>query len=524
MNHTTAIHYYLSIQPPAFTKAIDTTLSQSDWILALTLAGRYAAVAALNGAVVDDENYTPNKIAQDIVYNFQQNQEYFSLQHSITSYSSSASSSSSLATAGFGGGAQLQHHGDHFANKLLAATASGSGVKKGDAANQFSSGTNPLKQTSDNSVSDKSILAARISIEYCQDVESAVSILTTAYHWTDAINTAIQHQRFDLLDEIFTGGRTAVKELIRYLNLKAQRLPEIISQLNEFWKNPIERIQNLVKEDTILQQALKQEQFNEEEYAEKEEGGGNNNDFETSSEFTAITKYSLQSIRSGRSNKSSKSLISNASSLLSGSHSSVSILSQVSDKYSQSGGSWKNDGGEKSFSIQGLDHSLLSRGKLSDESYTAISSGNTYYKRDLKPRQQKRIDKQKAKGTYYDRTEGEQGDDSSATSGEESSYQRKQKYHQRKREQQQQSAKDPYETKKEHQLCEELLEYTHLKGIILIANELIQLLQLATTSSTASFASSDRILLLDLMKSLQDLIELLQKQQLLYAPNYPMIW
>lgn len=202
MNHTTAIHYYLSIQPPAFTKAIDTALSQSDWILALTLAGRYAALAALNGGAVVDENYTPNKIAQDIVYNFQQNQEYFSLQHSITSYSSSASSSSSLATAGFGGGAQLLHHGDHFAHKLLAATATGSGLKNGDTANRFSSGTNPLKQMSDNSVTDKSILAARISIEYCQDVESAVSILTTAYHWTDAINTAIQHQRFDLLDEV----------------------------------------------------------------------------------------------------------------------------------------------------------------------------------------------------------------------------------------------------------------------------------------------------------------------------------
>lgn len=42
--------------------------------------------------------------------------------------------------------------------------------------------------------------AARLCIEYCQDVEEAVSILLVAHKWMDAIQVALSHNRRDLLD------------------------------------------------------------------------------------------------------------------------------------------------------------------------------------------------------------------------------------------------------------------------------------------------------------------------------------
>ena len=322
-----------------------------------------------------------------------------------------------------------------------------------------------------------------------------------------------------------------MKELIQLLREKKECFSFLIEQLNRLWENPFERLKNLAQEDHLLQQALRQETFQEEDYQQEKDKdlGTTGLGEDTSSEFTAITKYSLRSIQSGRSMKSLVSSAaassSSAYSQLDGTYSSVSLLSHrssataASSSSSSSSNYWRSEGENtsSSFSIQGLDHSLLSRGKLSDESYTAQSSGKTYYKRDLKPRHQKRIEKQKQKGTYYDRTEFKEEEreggeeetssehDSRSTAADSLSkkkkkqrqsqsddaataaaYQRRQQIHQKKKELQQQAARDPYGVKQEVQYCEELLSYQHLPALVDMANELSQLLLLTATSSSSN--------------------------------------
>jgi hypothetical protein len=202
MNYSTAIHYFLSMNPPMVNKAIDTALSQSDWQQALLIAGRFPNLSA----------QTPKKLAQEIVYNFQQNQEYFTLHAS----SSTNSSSSPFAQ-------DFQHHGDYFTTKYLTSD-NNTNWKATQLTNRLSSydkfsllstahASNLLGKKNGNGASiggnggetenaDKSLLAAKISVEYCEDVETAVNILTNAHHWNAAISMAIQYHRLDLLDEV----------------------------------------------------------------------------------------------------------------------------------------------------------------------------------------------------------------------------------------------------------------------------------------------------------------------------------
>ena len=199
MNYGTAIHYYLTIDPPMYTKAIDAALAQSDWMLALTLAGRLQNSGLSGGG--EDSDYLPTKIAQDIVYNFQQNQEYFSVQHSISSYSSHAGGGSTSSAAIFS--TNFTHLGDYFADKLLTDHSNAKNNRGNtNPSNVLSSTNSPLFSGSQETNTDKSLLAAKISIDYCEDVETAVNILTHAYHWMDALSIAIQHQRLDLLEEV----------------------------------------------------------------------------------------------------------------------------------------------------------------------------------------------------------------------------------------------------------------------------------------------------------------------------------
>jgi hypothetical protein len=52
------------------------------------------------------------------------------------------------------------------------------------------------------SVESKAMQAARLSIDYLQDVESAVTILVNAQHYLPALEFARRYQRNDLIDEV----------------------------------------------------------------------------------------------------------------------------------------------------------------------------------------------------------------------------------------------------------------------------------------------------------------------------------
>jgi hypothetical protein len=200
MNYSMAIYYYVSMNPPMVQKAVDAALARSDWKGALMIAGRYSSSSSSTIQVT-----APKKLAQEIVYNFQQNQEYFSF-HSSDPPSSSSSALSSPFSNDF------NHVGDYFSSKYLS-TDNNSNNKWNNNRSAITSAlpltlsttTAPKKANNSSAAqehSDKSLLAAKIAIEYCEDTETAVNILTTAYHWKDAMDIAIQYQRMDLLEEV----------------------------------------------------------------------------------------------------------------------------------------------------------------------------------------------------------------------------------------------------------------------------------------------------------------------------------
>jgi hypothetical protein len=302
------------------------------------------------------------------------------------------------------------------------------------------------------------------------------------------------------------------------------------------WKNPIERIATISTTDELLVKeiGLEEKQFlpqaapgmADEEHPDGVEGGKGGKGGDNGSEYSAITKYSLQSIQSKRSNRTALSLQSLNSSILSaGNHSSVTILSSLSQQQQHNrygGGGGVGGSGASEFSIQGIDHALLSRGKISDVNYTSQSTGKTYAKgRDLKPKDLRRIEKEKKKGVHYDRNKHDPN-----------------------------TVKDIHGLKKENNFCEELMNYINLRPIIHLVNDLIGLLLFASgggnsggnvsavaaaaaggevsyakrQSAYGSEVTEARLFVIELMKSLQLYIHQIQSAQLPYAPIYPLQW
>ena len=211
-----------------------------------------------------------------------------------------------------------------------------------DFKERLEQGESGLFSTNENSVfssskdKDKIIEIARISVEYCSDVENAISILTTSKLWINAADIAIRSDRNDLLiEEIGPMVRTDCKETIKLLKHIEGRTEEVVSKLSTLWANPKERLEQVASTEPSLIAELRMLQ-------------GQNEYDDTKSE------YSLQSNQTGASNLSSRSYLSNTSGT-----SSVSVLSNLSISSSMSKATTTS-----SFAIEGLEHGLLSRGNI----------------------------------------------------------------------------------------------------------------------------------------------------------------
>lgn len=172
----------------------------------------------------------------------------------------------------------------------------------------------------------------------------------------------------------------AVKEMMADLKAKEANLPSVLAELKEIWQNPEDRIQKISTTDTLLMNELTGE-------GEEGEGGaGGMAHDDTASEYSAVSMRSNYSYRSdARSIRSGTSTVSvlSTSSAISAASSTVS----------------------KTFTITGLEHGLLSRGKITDpqgQGGTYQAEGQKVYKRDSKPRRQKRIARSQAKGSGRD--------------------------------------------------------------------------------------------------------------------------
>jgi hypothetical protein len=316
---------------------------------------------------------------------------------------------------------------------------------------------------------------------------------------------------------VFVAGRTATKELISFLEDKSLRLPEIVQQLNELWSKPEERISKIAQDDQLLMKELKQEEYQDEMDLEEANNAKDVND--NASEYSAITKYSLQSFRSGAKSLVSSHSLASKHSIISGNNSSVTILSQLTDRSSSAVRGGNDDEKDSAFAIQGLEHSLLSRGKVNEYEGMNTLSG------ELKPRKAKRIEKQKQKGTYYDRQEAEaEVNDAEGNAKQRNTKEAIQKRKERHAQKRAEQPKDSFELKKENTLCGDLLSYMQLKPLLNMIMELKQMLFMSSTSSSAQISSSDRLLLMELMEKEQQFIEMIQKQSLIYAPTYPLVW
>lgn len=245
----------------------------------------------------------------------------------------------------------------------------------------------------------------------------------------------------------------------KLLKKRIEKIPGIITNLTETWKDPEERIKQVSTTDNDLFA-----QINERENEEAQDIN------DTLSEFSALTKYTTASLRS------------TTSSIRSGT-STVSILSKVSDKSTTSLLSETNQSqistSNSSFSIQGMDHSLLSRGTLNDYATKEVgrNPNGKVYKRDRTPRRQKRIERSKAKGY----------------------------------------SKDVWKLKEEDNNCQLLIKFLNIKTLTNVINSLTSFLLL-------SFKNSDLQLIRDLQKIMQEFVKTLQSNPPPLAPQYPKEW
>lgn len=160
LQHTEAIQAFLTTYPPSSQRAIDAAMALGDWTQAVMLAGRFH----LDPSIPSSSTITPTKLVQDIVSNFRQNQELVSFSTTLEA---------SLGSM------------NQFSSSI------------GDAGHHDSAGSQ--RNTSES----KAMQAARLCVDYLQDVESAVSILCNAHHWQAAVEVAARFSRRDLLQEVF---------------------------------------------------------------------------------------------------------------------------------------------------------------------------------------------------------------------------------------------------------------------------------------------------------------------------------
>lgn len=292
---------------------------------------------------------------------------------------------------------------------------------------------------------DKNIEAATMCVDYCNDIEGAIQILLMSKKWNLAMQVAMKSNRHDLVQsDVGPSIRTATKDLMKVLDKRCKVLVEYVQQLSVLWSNPAQRLQDVASTDNALMEELK--------------GGNNSNEFDDhKSEYSALTA------QTGASNISYASSVSHSSSR-SGT-STVSVLSNLSMTSNRSASS-----SASSFGIEGIAHTLLSRG-------TVTAANTNYDKNDNILRKKKRKEK-----TYH---KGE--------------------------------GKDVWDLKKEAKMCNSMWLYANISKLSAIVMELIDILVLLNEKGDYELATA-------LQCAMDKYSQVVQANPPSMAPLYPLDW
>jgi hypothetical protein len=162
LQYTEAVAAYLKATPPRASEAVRVARLMGDWQLALMIAGRYGSNSTggvgvgVGGGVGGEPGLDPRRVAFELVSAFRESLEQG--ESAIFDYAGA----DSLVPTGLG---DMEEMGGMDGSKA------------------------------------KALEAAQLSVEYCDDAETAVSILLLSSKWTAAAQVALKANRNDLLLE-----------------------------------------------------------------------------------------------------------------------------------------------------------------------------------------------------------------------------------------------------------------------------------------------------------------------------------
>ena len=410
LKYDEAIASFLSTYPPSAEEAVNAARMNNDWKTAIAIAGRYA-----------DRNseLNPKTLVQELISDYRETLEQ----------------------------AEYDEGDDGCGNFPYPSLQ-----------------IDPLQSWQVSEEVDFPMEASKLCLSYLDDTDGAVSILLMSHKWIEAINLAINRNRFDLLsDDIYTATTDAAKQLSKQIMKRGKLHLELVTELSEnVWKDRELRLQNVSTTEVTLAAILNGE-------SEKTE-----NVDDQGSEFTADTRYSQSSFVSNLSSQLSNSMMSaqsNASGL-----STVSILSHNTTSVCNT-----EDG---DFSIKGLDHGLLSRG-TGDGSRKNVTLGGKKEKKEKKQRHRNSNRQQRGEG----RSEG----------------------------------KDVWGLRNELNVCDKLLQLVNVRGVSRAVERLAQAL-LVLSENNVSNANDCALLASQLQEAMDEYVSILESKFCSIAPSYPFEW
>jgi hypothetical protein len=231
---------------------------------------------------------------------------------------------------------------------------------------------------------NKAVEVSQMILDYRSgDVEGAVSILLKCGELSHAAKMAARLGRLDLLtNDISRAARRTAYQLITSLKTYEGSLVELVQELDTLWANPEERLKDVREKDEKLAKELEwlDAGGDADEYDPNAAAALDGDMDDDKSEFSMASMRSdisfvsgASSILSGITSSSSQSSRSRSSQVSKAGSATVSVLSEMKvgksggDGLGSAAGGGDGDGGTTSFSVKGLEHSLLSRGSGKDD-------------------------------------------------------------------------------------------------------------------------------------------------------------
>jgi hypothetical protein len=348
-----AVVAFLTASPPRPAEAVDAARQDGDWPRALMIAGRYAAAAPGGGGL------DPRRVASEIVSEYKE-----SLEQAESGLFGPAEAADGDDDDGGGGGGLGLHSGAPAGGPAAA----GGGLPTGLGAH------------------DKAVDAAQIAVDYCDDPESAVAILVLAQRWTAAVHVALKARRADLLrEEVAPAARAAAHAALAALPARSARHRALVDELQALWNDPIARLTQVASTEPALVAEVRGAAG-----GDGHRGDGHGDVDDGKSEFTALSRATTTlSHLSGATSRSRASASASAASasVRSTASSSITVLSNTSLT------SGRASQRPSAFAIEGLDHTLLSRGEARGP------GGSDLHGRKEHPRKAKRRERKEARGS-----------------------------------------------------------------------------------------------------------------------------